>query len=104
LSVTDKFPLLGAVPVGVNVTVIVQVAFCAIPGPVVAHVPPETANGPDAEIAEKVTFVAVLLVFFTVTVNGALVTPCTVAGKVSEGGVKVTAMVCTKVVPLNGTN
>jgi hypothetical protein len=104
LSVTDKFPLLGAVPVGVNVTVIVQVAFCAIPAPDVEQVPPETANGPDAEIAEKVTFVAVLPVFFTVTVIGALVTPCTVAGKVSEGGVKVTVMVCTKVVPLNGTS
>ncbi len=102
MSVTDKFPLLGAVPVGVNVTVIVQVAFCAIPGPVVEHVPPETANGPVVEIAEKVMFVAVLLVFFTVTVKGELVTFCTVAGKVSEGGVNVT--VSAAVVPLNGTS
>jgi len=90
--------------VGVNVTVIVQVAFCAIPGPVVEHVPPETANGPVVEIAENVTFVALVLVFFTVTVNGALVTFCTVAGKVSEGGVKVTVTGCAVVVPFNGTN
>jgi len=90
LSVTDKFPLLGAVPVGVNVTVIVQVAFCAIPGPVVEHVPPDTAHGPVVEIFENVTFVALVLVFFIVTVIGALVVFCACAGKVSEGGVKVT--------------
>ena len=104
LSVTDKFPLLGAVPVGVNVTVIVQVAFCAIPGPDVEQVPPETAKGPVVEIAEKVTFVAVLLVFFTVTVIGALVTFCTVAGNVSDGGVNVTDIAGGVVVPLKGTN
>ncbi len=66
--------------------------------------PPETVNGPVVEIAENVTFVALVLVFFTVTVNGALVTFCAVAGKVSEGGVKVTVMDCAAVVPLNGTN
>ena len=104
MSVTDKFPLLGAVPVGVNVTVIVQVKFCAIPGPVVEHVPPATANGPVVEIFENVTFVALVLVFFTVTVIGALVTFCTVAGNVSDGGVNVTDIAGGVVVPLNGTN
>ncbi len=103
MSVTDKFPLLGAVPVGVNVTVIVQVAFCAFPGPDVEHVPPETANGPVVEIAEKVTFVALVLVFFTVTVIDALVVFCACAGKVSEGGVKVTVTAAAVVVPLNVT-
>jgi hypothetical protein len=103
LSVTDKFPLLGAVPVGVNVTVIVQLAFCAIPAPVVEQVPPETAKGPVVEIFENVTFVAVVLVFFTVTVIGALVVPCACAGKVSEGGVKVTEIACAVVVPLRVT-
>ena len=82
LSVIDKFPLLGAVPVGVNVTVIVQVAFCAMPAPVVEQVPPETAKGPVVEILEKVMFVAMLLVFFTVTVIGALVVFSICAGNV----------------------
>src|SRR5271169_2191640 len=104
LSVIESVPLLAAVPVGVKVTKIVQLAFCAIPGPDVEQVPPETANGPVVEIAEKVMFVAKLLVFFTVTVIGALVTPCTVAGKVSEGGVVVSEIVCINVVPLNGTS
>ena len=104
LSVIDKFPLLGAVPVGVNVTVIVHVAFCAMPAPVVEQVPPETANGPVVEILEKVMFVAVLLVFFTVTVIGALVVFTICAGNVRLGGVVVSEIVCINVVPLNGTN
>jgi hypothetical protein len=104
LSVIDKFPLLGAVPVGVNVTVIVHVAFCAMPAPVVEQVPPETANGPVVEILEKVMFVAVLLVFFTVTVIGALVVFTICAGNVRLGGVVVSEIVCINVVPLNGTS
>jgi hypothetical protein len=73
LSVIESVPLLAAVPVGVNVTKMVQLAFCAMPLPVVEQVPPETANGPVVEIFENVTFVALVLVFFTVTVIGALV-------------------------------
>jgi len=76
LSVIESVPLLAAVPVGVKVTKIVQLAFFAIPAPVVEHVPPETANGPVGEIFENVTFVALVLVFFTVTVIGALVVFC----------------------------
>jgi hypothetical protein len=57
LSVMVKVPLLASGPVGVNVTPIVQLAPTASPcGPpsfVIAHVPPETANGPLAEISEK---------------------------------------------------
>jgi len=104
LSVIDRFPLLGAVPVGVNVTVIVQVAFCAMPAPEVEQVPPETANGPVVEILEKVMFVAKLLVFFTDTVIGALVVFTICAGNVTLGGVVVSEIVCINVVPLNGTN
>jgi len=104
LSVIDRFPLLGAVPVGVNVTVIVHEAFCAMPGPVVEQVPPETAKGPVVEILEKVMFVAKLLVFFTDTVIGALVVFTICAGNVTLGGVVVSEIVCINVVPLNGTN
>ena len=104
LSVIESVPLLGAVPVGVNVTKIVQLAFCAIPGPAVEQVPPETANGPVVEIFEKVTLIAVVLVFFTVTVIAALVVFSFCAGKVSVGGVTVTVGVaCVVVVPLNAT-
>jgi hypothetical protein len=102
--VIESVPLLAAVPVGVKVTKIVQLAFCAMPFPVVEHVPPDIANGPVVEIFEKVTLIAVLLVFFTVTVIGALVVFCACAGKVSVGGVTVTvAEACVVVVPLNAT-
>ena len=57
LSAMVRTPLLGSVPVGVNVTPIVQLAPTAIPGGppslVTAQLPPETANGPLAEIPEK---------------------------------------------------
>lgn len=53
---------------------------------------------------EKVTLIAVVLVFFTVTVIGALVVFCACAGKVSVGGVTETVGVaCAVVVPLNAT-
>ena len=103
LSVIESVPLLAAVPVGVNVTKIVQLAFCAMPLPVVEQVPPETANGPMVVIFEKVTLTVVLLVFFTVTVIGALVVFRFCAGKVSVGGSTVTVAVAVAVVPLNVT-
>jgi hypothetical protein len=71
--------------------------------PVVEQVPPETANGPVVEIFEKVTLIAVALVFFTVTVISALVVFCACAGKVSVAGVTVTVAVVVAVVPLNVT-
>lgn len=103
LSLIESVPVLGAVPVGVNVTKIVQLAFCAIPLPVVEQVPPETANGPVVAMIEKVTLTAVALVFFTVTVMGALVVFRFCAGKVSVGGVTVTVAVAVAVVPLSVT-
>src|ERR1700723_3048812 len=74
-----------------------------MPLPVVEQVPPETANGPVVEMFENVTFVAAVLVFFTVTLIGALVvfSPC--AGNVSVVGVTVTVAVVVAVVPLNAT-
>ena len=72
---------------GVKVIVIVQLAFCAMPAPTVEHVPPlATAKGPVVEMLEKVTFVAVALLFVTVTVIAALVVFNTCAGKVKLGG------------------
>jgi hypothetical protein len=71
---------------------------------VVEQVPPDTANGPVVAMLEKVTLIAVLLVFFTVTVIAALVVFCACAGKVSVGGVTITVGVaCVVVVPLNAT-
>ena len=74
-----------------------------MPFPVVEQVPPDTANGPMAVIFEKVTLTVVLLVFFTVTVIGALVVFRFCAGKVSVGGSTVTVAVVVAVVPLNVT-
>jgi hypothetical protein len=74
-----------------------------MPLPVVEQVPPETANGPVVAIFEKVTLMAVLLVFFTVTVISALVVFCACAGKVSVVGVTVTVAVVVAVVPLSVT-
>ena len=103
LSAIESVPLLAAVPVGVKVIVIVQLAFTAKGVPSTTQVPPETANGPVVEISENVTVCAPVLVFFTVTVIGALVVFCACAGNVTVVGVAVTVGPDDVVVPLSGT-
>lgn len=73
LSAIVKVPLLGAVPVGVNVTAIVQLAPAESGELSVEQVPPETVNGPSpVEIFENVMVCDEVLVFFTVTDIGEL--------------------------------
>jgi len=72
----ERVPLLAAVPVGVNVMKIVQLAPAAIGEASVEQVPPEIANGPVVAMLVKVSVSDPVLVFFTVTVNGALVVFC----------------------------
>lgn len=104
LSVIESVPVLGAVPVGVNVTWIVQEAFCAIPAPVVEQVPPlATANGPVVEIFENVTFVADGLLLSTVTIIALLVVFNACCGKVKLGGETCTVICAAEVVPLSAT-
>jgi hypothetical protein len=91
LSVIVKVPLLGAVPVGVNVTAIVQLDPAASGEPSTEQVPPETANGPSpVEILVNVMVCDAVLVFFTVTDIGLLDVFCSVAGKFKVAGVTVT--------------
>jgi hypothetical protein len=52
---------------------------------------------------ENVTFVALVLVFFTVTVIGPLVVFCACAGNVNVAGNTVTVIACAVVVPLKVT-
>jgi hypothetical protein len=107
LSVIVSAPLLGSVPVGVNVTPIVQLAPTASPGGppsfVMAQEPPETANGPLAEMPEKKMASLFVLVFFTVTVMAALAAPCSVGGNIKLAGETITVVCGTSVVPFNGT-
>jgi hypothetical protein len=103
LSTIVKVPLLAAVPVGVNVTRIVQLEPAGSGDASVEQVPPETANGSLVEILENVSVSEFVLVFFTVTVIGALVVFCACAGNVTVAGATVTVVTGTKVVPLNVT-
>jgi hypothetical protein len=103
LSTIVKVPLLAAVPVGVKVTKIVQVEPAGTGDESVEQVPPDTANGPLVEMLENVSVSEFVLVFFTVTVIGALVVFCACAGKVNVAGVTVTVVTGTLVVPLNVT-
>lgn len=73
LSAIVKVPVLAAVPVGVKVKKIVQLAPAASGEASVEQVPPETANGPLLVMLENVSVSEPVLVFFTVTVIGALV-------------------------------
>ena len=103
LSVIVSVPLLGEVPVGVNVTAIVQLAPAASGELSVEQVPPETANGPSpVEIFVNEMVCEAVLVFFTVTDIGELAVFCSVAGNVSDGGVTVTVG-CPAVVPCSVT-
>ena len=103
LSVIVKVPLLGDVPVGVNVTAIVQLAPAASGELSVEQVPPETANGPSpVEIFVNEMVCDAGLVFFTVTDIGELAVFCSVAGNVSDAGVTVTVG-CPAVVPCSVT-
>ena len=105
LSVIVKVPLLGDVPVGVNVTVIVQLDPAGSGEASVEQLPPDTANGPSpVEIFVNVIVPPPVLVFLTVTVIGLLVVFCSVAGNVKVPGVTVTEIVCATVVPLKATN
>jgi hypothetical protein len=103
LSTIVKVPVLAPVPVGVKVTKIVQLEPAGTGDESVEQVPPDTANGPLVEILENVSVSEFVLVFFTVTVIGALVVFCACAGKVSVAGVTVTVVTGTIVVPLSVT-
>jgi hypothetical protein len=103
LSVIVKAPVLAAVPVGVKVTKIVQLAPAASGEASVEQVPPDTANGPDVAMLEKLSVSEPVLVFFTVTVIAALVVFCACAGKVTLAGVTITVVTCVVVVPLKPT-
>jgi len=95
--------VLAAVPVGVKVTKIVQLAPAASGEASVEQVPPDTANGPDVAMLEKLSVSEPVLVFFTVTVIAALVVFCACAGKVTLAGVTITVVTCVVVVPLKPT-
>jgi len=103
VSAIVSVPLLDVVPVGVNVTAIVQLAPAASGEASVEQVPPETANGPSpAEILEKVMVCEAVLVFFTVTDIGELAVSCSVGGNVNDPGVTVTVG-CPAVLPCSVT-
>lgn len=103
LSAMASEPVLAAVPVGVKVTRIVQLEPAAIGEASVEQVPPETANGPVVAMLVNESVSEPVLVFFTVTVIGALVMFCACAGNVTVVGVTITVVTCAVVVPLKVT-
>ena len=103
LSASVKVPAARSRSRGSECDGMVQVDPAAIGEASVEQVPPEIANGPLMVMLENVSVSAPVLVFFTVTVIGALVVFCACAGNVTMAGVTITVVTCAVVVPLNVT-